>query len=59
MSFKVEVISDDTGKYLANELRFETRTQAEDYAMDLSWRWTAVREWRVAESDDPVTEKVA
>lgn len=57
MSFKVEVIADGSGQWCGNALRFETREQAERYARDLSSRWTAVREWRVVESPDPVTER--
>lgn len=57
LSFKAEVIADSSGKFVGNGLRFATREAAEKYARDLSWRWTAVREWRVVESADPVTEK--
>jgi hypothetical protein len=57
VSFKVEVLADDSGEYAGNGLRFATKTEAEDYAKDLAWRWLAVKEWRVVESSDPVTEK--
>ncbi len=53
-SFKVEVIADNSGKWVSNALRFATQAQAEEYAIDLSCRWTAVRESRVVESDDAV-----
>jgi hypothetical protein len=56
MSYKVEVIADDSGKWVSNALRFSTREQAEAYGRDLSSRWTAVREWRAVKSKDPVTE---
>jgi hypothetical protein len=56
MSFKVEVIADSSGKWCGNALRFSTREEARAYAMDLMWRWTSVRETRVVECDDPVTE---
>jgi len=54
MSFKAEVIADATGNYYSNELRFETREEAELYAADLAARWLMVRDRRVTESDDPV-----
>jgi hypothetical protein len=58
MSFKAEVIADSSGKWHSSVLRFADRAQAERYALDLAMRWTAVREHRVAESDDPITELV-
>jgi hypothetical protein len=54
MSFKAEVQADDTGTWAGNALRFATRVEAEQYVADLMWRWTAVRETRVVECDDPV-----
>lgn len=53
MTWKVEVIADDSGKWVGNLLRFESKAVAEQYAMDLAMRWTAVRETRVVESTDP------
>ena len=50
--FRVEVIADSSGKFVGNRLRFACRLDAEAYAKDLMWRWTAVREWRVVE--DPI-----
>jgi rubrerythrin len=58
MSFKPEVIADDSGKWTANALRFETEKEAALYNGDLSMRWTAVREIRVVECDDPVTARI-
>ena len=49
MKYKVEVIADNSGEWVGNGLRFSTRDEAETYARDLAWRWTLVREWRVAE----------
>jgi hypothetical protein len=54
MSWKPEVQTDATGKWYENALRFATRQEAENRARDLSMRWSAVREWRAAESTDPV-----
>lgn len=49
MKFKVEVIADNSGKWNSNALRFDTKEAAEEYGRNLSWRWTAVREWRAVE----------
>ena len=55
-SYKAEVLADDSGQWVSNALRFPTRERAEEYAKDLFSRWTSVREWRVVDSQDPVTE---
>ena len=49
-SFAVEVIADNSGEFLRNDLRYQTKEMAADAARDLMSRWTAVREWRVIES---------
>lgn len=54
MSWKPEVIADSSGKWTPNGLAFATREEAEANVRDLSCRWTAVRETRVVESDQPV-----
>ncbi len=54
MSFKPEVQTDSSGKWYGNALRFATRKEAETQVYGLSMRWTAVRDTRVVESDDPV-----
>lgn len=54
MSWKAEVIADDSGKWVSNALRFATEAEAARYATDLMGRWMAVREKRVVESDEPV-----
>lgn len=54
MSFRPEVIADRSGQWAWNALRFDTREEAEEYVADLSVRWTAVRDTRVTETDDPV-----
>ena len=35
-------------------MRFATKQEAEDYVSELAIRWTAVRETRAVECDDPV-----
>ena len=47
--FKVEVIADNSGEWAGNGRRFASREEAVTYALDLAWRWTLVRDWRVVE----------
>ncbi len=49
MKFKVEVIADASGAWVGNQVKFDTRGEAETYAIDLAGRWTSVRDWRVVE----------
>lgn len=51
-SFKVEVIADNSGTWASNGLRFATEDAAKEWGEGLFMRWTAVREWRVAPSDE-------
>jgi hypothetical protein len=53
-SWVPEVIADNSGKWSRNGLRFATKAEAEANAQNLLWRWLAVRETRVVETDDPV-----
>jgi hypothetical protein len=57
MSFKPEVMADSSGKFYDNGCSFPTREEAEGYVKDLFSRWTAVREFRVVESDEPANYK--
>ncbi len=45
--WKAEVIADNSGVFCGNGLTFDTKRDAENYARDLMFRWTAVRQWRV------------
>ncbi len=54
MSWRPEVIADNSGQWTPNGLRFATKEEAEANVYDLSMRWFLVRETRVTESDDPV-----
>ena len=54
VSFAVEVIADDSGKWCGNGLRFATPDEAKDHAKDLYSRWMAVKQYRVVPSTDPV-----
>lgn len=58
MSWKSEVIADNSGVWSSNALRFATAEEAKIYVADLSMRWLAVRETRVVESDDPVNYRI-
>jgi hypothetical protein len=58
-SWKPEVQADATDQWYANALRFATKEEAEHSARDLASRWSAVRKWRVIESDDPVSHAVS
>ena len=53
-SYKVEVLATGEKNYSGNGLRFATKEQAEEYALDLMGRWTAVEQYRVLESEEPV-----
>jgi hypothetical protein len=57
-SWAAEVQADSSGKWTGNMVRFATKLEAEKYAGDLSMRWTAVREWRVVTSPDPVNYRI-
>ena len=54
MSWKPEVIADDSGKWAGNGLRFATREEAEANVAALARKWFLVRETRVVECTDPV-----
>ena len=54
MSWKIEVVVDDSGEWEGDPLRFETAREALAYARDLELRWSAVRDKRVVKSEDPV-----
>lgn len=54
MSWKPEVIADNSGKWCGNGLRFATEAEALANAENLMGRWLLVRECRATQSDDPV-----
>ena len=57
MSWKPEVIADNSGKWNSNGLRFPTKSEAELYVRDLAARWTSVRNYRAVICADPVTHR--
>jgi hypothetical protein len=58
MSYKVEInaAGDPPDSWVSNALRFSSWDRADKYGLDLMWRWTAVKEYRVVESTDPIDE---
>jgi hypothetical protein len=56
-SWKVEVIADSSGQWATNGCRYATEEDARLSAIDLASRWYAVREWRVAPSEDEVNQE--
>lgn len=52
-SYKVGIKTAGDLNWAYNGLRFATRAEAEHYGLDLSLRWTAVREFEVHASDEP------
>jgi hypothetical protein len=54
MSWKAEIIVDDSGEWEGDALRFETEQEALAYARDLEFRWSAVRAKRIVKSEEPV-----
>lgn len=54
-SFKVEVQTDDSGKWYGNAARYWTQEAAQRAAENLFDRWTSVRKYRAVPSDDRPT----
>jgi len=52
VSYKAEVLTIGDDSYYGNRLRFKEKKDAEAYALDLSLRWLAVKDYRVVESAD-------
>ena len=50
-SFIGQVKTPGDTDWVGNGLRFGTREQAEAYVSDLAWKWSAVRETKVAQSE--------
>ena len=49
--YKIEVITDSSGQWAGNAMRYATYEEAEAAARDLASRWVLVLEWRVVECD--------
>jgi hypothetical protein len=57
MSWKIEVVMDDSGEWEGDSLRFATAQEALAYARDLEFRCSAVRDKRIVKSEDPVNHR--
>ena len=57
MSYKTEVLAFGETVFCSNGLRFATEQEAVDSGRELSGRWMMVKEYRAAESTDPVNYK--
>ncbi|HEY6254257.1 MAG TPA: hypothetical protein VIY51_00520 [Xanthobacteraceae bacterium] len=57
MSWKIEVVMDDSGKWEDDARRFATEVEALVQARDLELRCAAVRAKRVVSSADPVNQQ--
>ena len=55
--YKVEVIADASGKWCGNAMKYEDPQDAILSAIELTGRWTAVRAWRVVDSNGKVIEE--
>jgi hypothetical protein len=53
MSWKVEVVTDDSGEWESDCLRFATGQEALAYARHLELRCSAVRDKRIVRCEDP------
>ena len=60
MSWKPEVntAGDPEGTWTANGIAFETKEESDAWGLDLACRWTAVRDVRSVESDEPVNRRI-
>ena len=56
-SYYVEVQTEVHGAWSSNALRFGSKEEAHAYGRNLWAKWTAVRDWRIAEGNDLVTHK--
>jgi hypothetical protein len=57
MSWKVEVVIDDSGEWEGDPQRFASEQEALAYGRDLELRCSAIREKRIVRSDDPVNHR--
>lgn len=58
MSWKPEVIADNSGKWVGNGLLFATKEESDRWVAALANRWLLVRETRSVEVDKPATHFV-
>lgn len=58
MSWRVEVIADQSGKWCGNGCYYPSKEAAQIAASDLAARWFLVREWRVVEDSKRATHDI-
>ncbi len=54
--YRVVILADNSGKYAANGLEFDTTEEARAYARDLFSRWLGAKEWAVMPLEVPPDE---
>lgn len=54
MSWKPEIKVASDEKWYSNQLVFASKEEAEEYARNLYYRWTATVAWRAVQSEDTV-----
>lgn len=57
-NWRPEVSTDSSGKWYPNGLVFASEEEAYRWAKDLALRWTLVRDWRAAPTNDPVNRAI-
>jgi hypothetical protein len=55
---QVHTVGDPEGVFTGNAYRFATKEESDQYVADLAMRWTAVKDTRSVETDDPVTYRI-
>jgi len=56
MKYKAEVKVVNEDKWHSNALTFDSKEEAEEYAKDLHYRWTATTDWRVTKIKEKENE---
>lgn len=57
MSYRVAIKTRDDVEWVHNGIRFVTQDEADDYRIDIRWRWRAITEWEVQEAQEPATHE--
>jgi hypothetical protein len=56
-AYRVDVLARGEVRWASNALRFDSEAEADEYAHDLSSRWTLVEKMRVVPSSHPEREE--
>ncbi len=57
LSFKVEVLAEESSEWTADRVRLASHSEARGYAKSLAAHWPILRRWRVSPSADPVSHR--